>query len=210
MPKSREDYPCRCKKSWHGCKRIVLTGGPGAGKTAVLEMTRRAFCPHVAILPESAGIIFRGGFWRRSSRGAQKAAQRAIFYVQHELEQLVIDEKEAAIALCDRGSLDGLAYWPGSAASFFKNVHSSEEQELSRYQMVIHLRTPTLLTGYDHSNPLRVEDVEQALRIDEKVEAVWRRHPRRFIVESSKDFFAKAKIAIDLIEQEVPPCCRLL
>ena len=66
---------------------IVLTGGPGAGKTAVLEMLRRVVCPHVAILPESAGILFSGGFWRGTSIDAHKSAQRAIFHVQRELGQ---------------------------------------------------------------------------------------------------------------------------
>ncbi len=31
---------------------MVLTGGPGAGKTAILELVRRTLCPHVALLPE--------------------------------------------------------------------------------------------------------------------------------------------------------------
>ena len=34
--------------------RIVLTGGPGGGKTAVLEVVRRHFCEHVVVLPEAA------------------------------------------------------------------------------------------------------------------------------------------------------------
>jgi broad-specificity NMP kinase len=37
---------------------MVLTGGPGAGKTAVLELLRHSLCDDVAILSEAAGIIF--------------------------------------------------------------------------------------------------------------------------------------------------------
>ena len=47
-------------------KRIVITGGPGAGKTAILELARRDLCAHVEVLPESARIVFSGGFPRRS------------------------------------------------------------------------------------------------------------------------------------------------
>jgi len=36
--------------------RIVVTGGPGAGKTAVLEIARRELA-HVEILPEAATIV---------------------------------------------------------------------------------------------------------------------------------------------------------
>jgi uncharacterized protein (DUF2249 family) len=48
----------------HLRRRIVLTGGPGAGKTAVLELFRAAVCEHVNVLPEAAGIVFGGGFPR--------------------------------------------------------------------------------------------------------------------------------------------------
>ena len=33
-------------------RRVVLTGGPGAGKTAALEMIKQSFCEHVRVLPE--------------------------------------------------------------------------------------------------------------------------------------------------------------
>lgn len=43
----------------HVSRRIVVTGGPGAGKTATLELIRRSsFCNHLQILPESAGIVW--------------------------------------------------------------------------------------------------------------------------------------------------------
>ena len=46
---------CGCKAG-HQPRRLVLTGGPGAGKTAALELVRRTFCPHVVLVPEAAGI----------------------------------------------------------------------------------------------------------------------------------------------------------
>jgi hypothetical protein len=58
---------CNCTQS-HTRKRVVLTGGPGAGKTAVLELARQYFCKHVLVLPEAAGILFGGGFPRRACR----------------------------------------------------------------------------------------------------------------------------------------------
>ena len=47
--------PCDCV-DLHSPRRVVLTGGPGAGKTAVLELIRLFFCVHVTTLPEAAGI----------------------------------------------------------------------------------------------------------------------------------------------------------
>ena len=101
-----------CRRGDSGCRLVVVTGGPGAGKTAVLEVARRSFCKKIAFPPEAAGIVFGGGFWRRPSLAGRKAAQLAIFHVQCQMERLVVEEGEAAFALCDRGTLDGLAYWP--------------------------------------------------------------------------------------------------
>ena len=72
--------PCACTTP-HRRKRIVLTGGPGAGKTAVLELVRQEFCAHVQILPEAAGIVFGGGFPRTGSLEWRRGAQRAIFSI---------------------------------------------------------------------------------------------------------------------------------
>src|SRR5688572_15222580 len=102
---------CGCKTR-HQRKRVVLTGGPGAGKTAVLELVRQEFCLHVRVLPEAAGIIFGGGFPREATPPSLRAAQRAIFHVETELEALA-DEGNGAIVLCDRGTVDSAAYWPG-------------------------------------------------------------------------------------------------
>ena len=76
---------CPCQER-HLRRRIALTGGPGAGKTAVLELLKRSVCEHVALLPEAAGIVFGGGFPRRTESVALAAAQRAIYHIQCELE----------------------------------------------------------------------------------------------------------------------------
>ncbi|MGE5048473.1 MAG: hypothetical protein ACM3PC_07910, partial [Deltaproteobacteria bacterium] len=47
---------CGCN-AIHQRQRIVLTGGPGAGKTAVLELARSMLCRHLRVLPESASIL---------------------------------------------------------------------------------------------------------------------------------------------------------
>ena len=156
---------CECQ-TVHQRKRIVLTGGPGAGKTAVLELIRQAFCSHVKVLPESAGIIFSGGFPRGESPDLSRPAQRAIFYVQRELENSA-DTGNPAIVLCDRGTIDGGAYWPGPG-DLWSSVATTLEDELKRYDAVIHLRTPSLDRGYNHQNPLRTESAgykELALKL---------------------------------------------
>lgn len=199
--------PCACAAP-HPGRRIVLTGGPGAGKTAVLELIRRYFCKHVRVLPEAASILFGGGFPREESPLSRQAAQRAIFQVQRQLEMLVGPEGTPAITLCDRGTLDGLAYWPGPPEQMLLEVGATRSAELARYDAVIHLRTPSAALGYDHSNSLRIEPALLAAEIDGRIEEAWRDHPRRFFVESRADFLAKAAEALRLLREELPVCCR--
>ena len=191
----------------HLPRRVVLTGGPGAGKTAVLELIRQSFCPHVKVLPESAGIIFGGGFPRGGVMEIRKAAQRAIFYVQRELEKTA-EVGDFAIVLCDRGTIDCAAYWPGDMEGLWSSLETDPDVELSKYYAVIHLRTPTASAGYNLSNPLRVETPEEAAAIDARIAQAWERHPRRFVVEASADFLTKATSAIEILRGDLPKCCR--
>lgn len=198
--------PCDCTET-HVPRRIVLTGGPGAGKTATLELIRRAsFCDHVQILPEAAGIVFGGGFPRRRDVEGRKAAQRAIYHVQRELEASTADDN-AAIILCDRATVDGAAYWPGPD-DYFAAVNTTLAEELRRYDAVIHLRTPRVEGGYNHQNPLRTETAIEAAEVDLRILRIWDTHPRRFIVDAMPDFLAKAARVLELMRAELPECCR--
>jgi len=197
---------CECKEA-HARKRIVLTGGPGAGKSAVLELLRHFFCRHVDLLPEAASILFGGGFRRGGTVTGRQAAQRAIFHVQRELEAVADAEANSAIVLCDRGTVDGAAYWPGPG-DFWTALGTTREAELRRYDAVIHLRTPPAHLGYDHLNPVRIETAVEAAAIDERIASAWAGHPRVHLVESAPDFLDKGRRAIELLREELPDCCR--
>ena len=197
--------PCPCREP-HEQRRVVLTGGPGAGKTAVLALIRQSFCEHVVVLPETASILFGGGFPRGSAPSQLRPAQRAIFFTQRELEATT-EGSTAAIVLRDRGTVDAAAYWPGPD-DFWLGVGTTLEDQLRRYQAVIHLRTPRLAAGYDHSNPLRTESASEAAAIDERIMKAWELHPKRAVVEESVEFMAKAARALEILRAELPVCCR--
>jgi predicted ATPase len=183
-----------------------LTGGPGAGKTAVLELVRLFFCIHVRTLPESAGIVFGGRFPRDGRPEVRQAGQRAIFHVQRELEATEAAEN-AAVVLCDRGTVDGQAYWVGSG-DLFTSVGTTRELELARYHAVIHLRTPSTPDAYRRDNPLRIESLEEAGVVDRRIEEAWSGHPRWYDVPATADFLTKAAQALQVLRDEVPECCR--
>ena len=198
---------CRCRKARHKPKLVVLTGGPGGGKTAVLEMARRYFCQHVVIAPEAASIVFADGFLRSDSPNGRRAAQRAIFHLQRALETVALENPKTAVVLCDRGTLDGLAYWPGSRQNFCNEFGIDYEKELHRYAAVVHVEVPALAWGYE-KNRVRKESVSEAREIDKRIAEAWRGHPRVMTVGARAGFLEKLSYAIELLRGELQICCQ--
>jgi predicted ATPase len=196
--------PCACTHT-HEPKLVVVTGGPGAGKTALLELARRHFCEHVVVLPEAASIVFGGGFPRRTDLAWMKAAQRAIYYVQRELERAALADRPAVI-LCDRGTLDGVAYWPDGAEGWASELGTTIAAERARYSAVVQLRTPPA-GRYDHRNPLRLESAAEAADSDERINLIWAAHARHHLISSTQRFLDKLHVGLRAIEAEIPACC---
>jgi hypothetical protein len=90
----------------------------------------------------------------------------------------------------------------------WSSVGTTRKHELQRYDAVIHLRTPSLQNGYNQTNPLRLESVQDATLIDARILRAWDDHPHRFIVEASPNFLEKARRAIDILREEMPECCK--
>src|SRR5258708_7600905 len=99
-------------KRGRGLIKVVLTGGPSGGKTTLAQMVQRELTNEAQIIPEAASMIFNGGFPRRVTTPTRIHQQRAIYYVQRELEGLLSSEFPHKLLICDRGSLDGVAYMP--------------------------------------------------------------------------------------------------
>ena len=86
-------------------------------------------------------MIFSGGIERAENDDVLRAQQTAIFNLQKNLEDIQRATYPDCVILCDRGSLDGLSYWPGSEEDFFKSMNSDLETELNRYDAVIFFET---------------------------------------------------------------------
>lgn len=117
------------------------------------------------------------------------------------------DAHNPAIVLCDRGTVDGIAYWPGPPDDFWTSTATTMDTELRRYDAVLHLRTPTADQGYNHQNPLRIETALRAADVDARILEAWQRHPHRHVIESTGDFLEKATRTLDLLREELPDCC---
>lgn len=167
-------------------RKLALTGGPSAGKTTLGQALLKQYASDVAIVPEAASIVFSGGWPRRKTIDGIQHQQKAIYFLQRELEALISHESDDRLLVCDRGSIDGLAYWPGpgSGDEFLAEVGSTLEKEYARYDWVIHLDTAPE-SYYDVTNPLRQETFEEAWALNEKIKNAWSKHPRRFVIANS-------------------------
>jgi predicted ATPase len=180
-------------------QRIVLTGGPAAGKTAVLDVLRKHLAGEVVVLPESATMLFSGGFPRPSDATGKRLVQRAIWQVQVSLEELFQQEHPDRPHLCDRGTLDGAAYWPGGPERFLASMGTTLASEYRRYDAVLFLETSAYSDAqYPSDNPVRIESPAQARALDARLQEVWKGHPGFHLIGHQANFYEK--VALVLIE----------
>jgi len=184
--------------------RIALTGGPGAGKTTAADLFRREIGDDVIVVPEAATILFGGGFPRVSEEAAERSLQRAIFEVQHSLEDVQATRYPDRILLCDRGSVDGAAYWPDGASEFFSMMNSSYEAELARYDVVLFFETSAVGgIRFEGGNRYRTESNDQAVALDRRLRDLWSPHPRFHLVPHSSSFIRKITVGLSILESVV-------
>jgi predicted ATPase len=151
--------------------RVVITGGPCAGKTSLWRFMAQAF-PQGIPVPEAATELILAGK-SEDSLGLERF-QRAVYERQQALEQEALNK--GLLLLCDRGMLDGLAYFPG----LLPLLGDSRERIMSRYDLVIHLaviRDARAYAMHFNNNPARHEEHIRALEIEERIKGIYENHP---------------------------------
>jgi predicted ATPase len=174
----------------HNRSVIVFTGGPGGGKTTILDELSRdpAWRGRFAALPEAISLIGRLGI-----STSEKLFQRVIVHLQLALEDALaqsLSPMDQRILLCHRGSLDPLAYWLDRGwpeQEFFEYTGTTRERHYHRYKAVVHLVTAA--DGAEHAyqrwpEAHRSETVEDAIRLDRLLQRVWSEHPHYYRIEN--------------------------
>lgn len=181
-----------------GSQRIVLTGGPGGGKTTAADLMRREVGDRIVIVPEAATMLFSGGFPREAEIHARRSVQTAIYHVQRNLEDIHSALYSDRILLCDRGTLDSAVYWPeDSDGNFFDSLSTSFEDELARYDAVIFFETAAVGNlSIEGGNPTRTESIEEAVELDRQLQQIWGTHPNYNFIRHENSFMKKLQNAV--------------
>lgn len=188
----------------HMLKRIVLTGGPSAGKTTLLNLIHRKYAGRVTVAPEAASIHFKQGVVARPETFEERVlTQKTIFQLQRWLESEAHLDRPELPLFCDRGSLDGCAYWPGTVKEFCFAMGTSIERELKRYAAVVHLQSAAIGEGYVNS-VMRTESREEAAALDKRIAETWAMHPNYIFVPNQGNFAQKLDAALDALSPHLP------
>jgi PAS domain-containing protein len=198
--------------------RIVLTGGPCAGKTTLLARIKEHFSQrglHVYIVPEAATSVINTGFIPASFSGdhifeLQDAILEITLALYRQTERLIRQlGRYPALVIYDRGTLDAKAYCTPAAWARILAGRNISEAELrdAPYDGIIHLVTAADGARKHYSilnNPARLESWEEAMAIDLRLQAAWARHPRFHVVDNSTSFEGKITRVLEIIQALLP------
>lgn len=190
--------------------KIVITGGPSAGKTTGMSWIQNAFTERgyrVLFIPETATELITGGVapWTCSSNVEYQKCQMTL---QLEKEKVFGNaaktmEADKILIVCDRGALDNKAYMTDADFAVVLNSLGLNEVELrDNYDAVFHLVTAAKGAEKFYTtanNAARTETVEQAAALDDKLLAAWTGHPHLRVIDNSTCFEEKMKRLISEI-----------
>lgn len=192
--------------------KIVLTGGPCAGKSTAMSWIQNAFTERgyvVLFVPETATELITGGVapWTCGSNLDYQCCQMRL---QIEKERVFFAAAESMpdekiLIVCDRGMMDNQAYMTEMEFGvLLDRIQMNEIDVRDNYDAVFHLvsaanGTPEIYMKNKESNPARTETVEQAVALDNKLISAWTGHPHLRVIDNSTGFENKMKRLISEI-----------
>ncbi|MBE5808354.1 MAG: hypothetical protein E7317_08440 [Clostridiales bacterium] len=189
--------------------RIVLTGGPAAGKTTFVSRILHEFKQEdgwrVINIPETATELI-SGFGIRPFGNCMTMLQFQDFVVADQLhkEKLALDaaqivSEDNILILYDRALLDDKAYITDEEfAQVLARFGLSESEVLAGYDAVIHLVTCAKGAefAYNLGNEARTESLESAREMDDRTLRAWSGHSNLKIIDNAIDFEEKMNRAL--------------
>ena len=184
--------------------KIVITGGPCAGKSTAMSWIQNAFTQEgytVLFVPETATELITGGVapW---TCGTNADFQKCLIRLQLEKEKTFVAAAqtmpaEKVLIVCDRGALDNKAYMQKEEfAQSLSDMGMSEVELRDGYDAVFHLVTAAKGATEFYTtanNAARTETAEQAAALDDKLISAWTGHPHLRIIDNRTEFEDKMK-----------------
>lgn len=184
--------------------KIVITGGPCAGKSTAMSWIQNAFTQKgytVLFVPETATELITGGVapWTCGTNAEyQKCQLKLQIEKEHIFEQaartMAVDK---VLIVCDRGTLDNKAYMNDMEfAEVIQFIGSNEVELRDHYDAVFHLVTAA--KGAEEfyttaNNSARTETIEEAAALDDKLISAWTGHPHLRVIDNTLTFEDKMK-----------------
>lgn len=183
--------------------KIVLTGGPCAGKTTAMNWIQNNFVKQgykVIFIPETATELITSGFAPWDTRTSVDF-QEILLKLQLEKEKIYEEAakklpNDKILLVCDRGIMDNKAYMSKKEFNvLLKNNNLNEIKLRDSYDAVFHLVTAAkgAKDYYNLDNEARTETIDEAARLDDALISAWTGHPHLRIIDNSTDFDEKMK-----------------
>ncbi len=193
--------------------RIVLTGGPCAGKTTALAKIVEHFSSlgyQVFTLPEVPTMFTAAGMNYLTSNKAffyqgEKATLEVQIALEDKFQRMAQECEEPCIIVCDRGTMDISAYMtPEMWEDITRSVETSSAELRERYDAVLHLVSAadgaeqyyTTANNAQRLEAMNEEGLRIARELDKKVIRAWTGHPHLRVINNHDDFDAKMKRVI--------------
>lgn len=191
--------------------KIVVTGGPCAGKTSAMTRIKNAFSKMgyaVLLISETATELISSGVapWTLNTNFDYQLCQMKL---QIEKEKVVeeaankILNSDKILIVCDRGIMDNKVYMTDEEFSGALRELGLDARNLTdNYDAVFHLVTAA--KGAEEfyttlNNQARTETIEEAAWMDDKFISAWSEHSYLRIIDNGSGFEDKMKRLISEI-----------
>lgn len=182
--------------------KIVITGGPCAGKSTAMSRIQKEFSAlgyTVLFVPETATELITGGVapWTCGRNVEYQKCQMRLQLVKEALFEQAARTMpaEKILIVCDRGNLDNKAYMDEDEfAEALEYIGLNKVELRDNYDAVFHLVTAA--KGEERfytteNNSARIETVEQATALDDRLIDAWTGHPHFRVIDNSENFEEK-------------------
>ncbi len=106
------------------------------------------------------------------------------------------------VLLCDRGTIDGAAYWPDHPDDYFVAMGTTISAELGRYDAVMFFETAAVGgLEIEGGNRYRTESEREAVQLDRRLRLLWSQHPCFHLVSHERSFLHKINVGLAVLQQ---------